>query len=289
MRRVCRGTCKLCKREYLFATTILPPVKERYTGKCGITKVPLRYTFSYKVVGGGPSLYGALPWQVAIYNTRGEHTCGGVLISDQHIVTAAHCFKTDRMRESYVVKLGKYHRKMAKRDRGELVVKLEEISVHPEYNDYANNNDIALLKLIEPVEFTNFIRPICLPNPLTELKVNMRGLISGWGDTKDASNRNDVLQQVDVRLIEMKTCDRWMSSVRGGGSVLTDNMFCAGFSSGGKDACQGDSGGPLIIEEDGRHTLVGVISWGYGCARKNSPGVYTKVGNYLHWLQGNMK
>jgi len=168
------------------------------------------------------------------------------------------------------------------------MVRIRKIFVHERYDDKPNNNDIALIMLKDPVQYTDYIRPVCLPDVRSSIITGQTALVTGWGETKDRYNRNNVIQKVDVRIISSKQCNRWMSAITSEPDTITQNMVCAGYKVGGKDACQGDSGGPLIVEQsEGRHVLIGIVSWGFGCAKKNRPGVYTKIQNYIEWI--NMK
>uniref|UniRef100_A0A8D0H3T6 Peptidase S1 domain-containing protein n=1 Tax=Sphenodon punctatus TaxID=8508 RepID=A0A8D0H3T6_SPHPU len=131
-----------------------------------------------------------------------------------------------------------------------------------------------LIKLAKPARFNAFVQPIPIANscPVT----GEQCLVSGWGNLLTSGVKYpDLLQCLDVPILSDSTC---RSSYPG---RITSNMFCAGYTAGGKDSCQGDSGGPLVCNGE----LTGVVSWGIGCAQKNNPGVYTTVCNYRSWIE----
>lgn len=291
MTRTCKFSCGICGNR----NSIKKKVQQkqtlqqvRYNGECGNPKYKLRYLFQHRIVGGTPATYGTVPWQVAIFTRQNMSHCGGVLIGNKKIITAAHCFKKGTKPFQYKVYLGKYHQSLSENDAGEKMVRIRKIFVHERYNDKPNNNDIALIMLKEQVHYNDYIRPVCLPDVKSSIITGQTALVTGWGETKNRFNRNNVIQKVDVRIISSKQCNRWMSAITSEPDTITNNMVCAGYKVGGKDACQGDSGGPLIVEQsEGRHVLIGIVSWGFGCAKKNRPGVYTKIQNYIDWI--NMK
>ena len=155
--------------------------------------------------------------------------------------------------------------------------------IHPYFNIWSFENDIALLKLTAPVKFRKHILPICLPEDDSDTFVGENATVSGWGalDFKNGSDPN-LLQQVNVTVIENDLCESWMGEV---GQRISDGMLCAGFKEGGKDACQGDSGGPLTLKRHGRNQLIGIVSWGYKCGSPYAPGVYTRVSKYVEWVR----
>jgi len=291
MARTCKFSCGLCGNNKSTKKKVQkkPTVQlNKYNGECGNPKYKLRYLFQHRIVGGTPATYGTVPWQAAIFNRQNTSHCGGVLIDRRKIITAAHCFKSGTKPYQYKIYLGKYHQSLSERDAGEKMVRIRKIFVHERYDDKPNNNDIALIMLKDPVQYTDYIRPVCLPDVRSSIITGQTALVTGWGETKDRYNRNNVIQKVDVRIISSKQCNRWMSAITSEPDTITPNMVCAGYKVGGKDACQGDSGGPLIVEQsEGRHVLIGIVSWGFGCAKKNRPGVYTKIQNYIEWI--NMK
>ncbi|XP_021966516.1 trypsin-1 isoform X2 [Folsomia candida] len=169
---------------------------------------------------------------------------------------------------------------------GTLRIDVEEIIMHAEYDRNKIKNDIALLKLSQPVDIVNTIRPVCLPADSSESYDNEKAIVAGWGATEQGGSVSSTLQKVVVPIIPNKVCN-WRTLYLG---QITDTQICAGeLSSGGKDSCQGDSGGPLVVNrgENGQKLLVGVVSFGFGCARPFAPGVYTRVSKYPEWIVEN--
>ncbi|XP_051896059.1 ST14 transmembrane serine protease matriptase b isoform X2 [Pristis pectinata] len=235
-----------------------------------------------RIVGGMDAEIGEWPWQVSLHFKKLGSTCGASVISNNWLVSAAHCFQDFQgTRYSdpghWVAYLG-LHVQHKLSDR---VVKenIKRIIVHEKYNPQMFDNDIALLELAHPVTFTSVIQPICLPDASHDFPVGKSTWVTGWGKTSESGPVATVLQKAEIRIIKRKVCDNLLSS------AVTSHMLCAGYLSGGIDACQGDSGGPMSsVEENGKVFLAGIVSWGDGCARKNKPGVYTKVSNYRQWI-----
>ncbi|KAJ8684425.1 hypothetical protein QAD02_020217 [Eretmocerus hayati] len=245
--------------------------------ECGIrTQVPSQA----RIVGGGSSSAGSWPWQVALYK-EGDYQCGGALINDKWIVSAAHCFY--RSQDDYwVARLGATRRGSFPGPY-EQIIRLDYIILHPEYVDSGFINDISLLRLERPVSFSDYVRPVCLPS--SEPKSGRSCTVTGWGQLFEIGRIfPDTLQEVELPLISTEECRRktlFLPLYR-----ITSGMLCAGVRDGGRDACLGDSGGPLVCSEpDNRYTLHGITSNGYGCGRPGSPGVYTKVWHYVSWIE----
>uniref|UniRef100_A0A182W3L9 Vitamin K-dependent protein C n=1 Tax=Anopheles minimus TaxID=112268 RepID=A0A182W3L9_9DIPT len=152
---------------------------------------------------------------------------------------------------------------------------------HRSFDQNSYNNDIALLKLRKPVEFTKTIRPVCLPKERSE-PAGQLGTVVGWGRTSEGGTLPALVQHVDVPILTLDQC----RSMKYRASRITSNMLCAG--KGKQDSCQGDSGGPLLIRNGDKHEIVGIVSWGVGCGRAGYPGVYTRVARYLPWLRANL-
>ncbi|XP_037804514.1 transmembrane protease serine 9-like isoform X2 [Penaeus monodon] len=230
-----------------------------------------------RIVGGFETEVNEYPWMVSLVNgAQLYHFCGGSIISDEWVVTAAHC--AVGMSNSDWVLYGD-HNLYITSDAAAMATNIAEIKIHPDYNSNTYDNDIALLKLANAIEFPddNRIAPVCLPTA-GEMYANVDATITGWGAQEQGGSTSAVLYEVTVPTMTNAACDTMYSG------QITANMICAGVPEGGKDSCQGDSGGPMIVEENGKWKLVGVVSWGYGCAQPNSPGVYARVTQYLNWI-----
>ncbi|XP_031529550.1 serine protease 1 [Vicugna pacos] len=218
-----------------------------------------------KIVGGYTCAKNSVPYQVSL--NSGYHFCGGSLINSQWVVSAAHCYKS-----SIQVRLGEYNINVV--EGNEQFISASKIIRHPSYNSNTLDNDIMLIKLKSAATLNSRVASVSLPTSCAS--AGTKCLISGWGNTKSSgSSTPDLLQCLDAPILSSSAC----SSAYPG--QITSNMICVGFLEGGKDSCQGDSGGPVVC--NGK--LQGVVSWGYGCAVKGKPGVYTKVCNYVSWIQ----
>ncbi|XP_038670274.1 anionic trypsin-1-like [Scyliorhinus canicula] len=223
-------------------------------------------TSDEKIVGGYECSPHGVPWQVSL--DMGYHGCGGSLISDRWVISAAHCWYNP-----YYLKVLLGAHSLTAHAATEQLIRVESIYWNQKYDYQTLDNDIMLVKLERPVMMTDSIRPVQLPTecplPYTQC------VVSGWGNIySDSVFMPDALRCVKVPLMNDAACK---SAYPG---LITSNMICAGYMEGGKDACNGDSGGPLVC--DG--ILQGIVSWGRGCALKDSPGVYTKVCAFLPWI-----
>ncbi|XP_075892493.1 transmembrane protease serine 5 [Nelusetta ayraudi] len=234
-----------------------------------------------RIIGGVEAALGRWPWQVSLYYSN-RHTCGGSIITSQWVVTAAHCVHNYRLPQvsSWVVYAGIVTRSSAKmaQHTGHAV---EKIIYNVDYNHRSHDGDIALMKLRTPLNFSDTIRPVCLPQYNHDLPGGTQCWISGWGYTQpEGVHSPDTLKEAPVPIISTKRCN---STCMYNGEI-TSRMLCAGYTEGKVDACQGDSGGPLVCQDESVWRLVGVVSWGTGCAEPNHPGVYTKVVEFLGWI-----
>ena len=233
-----------------------------------------------RVVGGMEAAVNEWPWQVALRLVKDKNiTCGGALVSPDWVVTAAHCLQSIPNTDVFYVTVGDYTRDESSVNPFRVAVSVVQMVTHPQFDSLTVDNDIALLRLSRSLEYTPGVAPVCLPCGLTEKTLlHRKGTVTGWGTTAAQGNVSRVLREVELPLLTTKECQQYLSS------AVTSNMLCTYME--GKDACQGDSGGPLTCTNaDGHYSLVGVVSWGYGCAAASSPGVYTKVTNYIDWIQ----
>ncbi|XP_032858988.1 transmembrane protease serine 9 isoform X3 [Tyto alba] len=243
---------------------------------CGLTTA---LAFS-KIVGGSTAARGEWPWQVSLWLRRKEHKCGAVLIADRWLLSAAHCFDIYSDPKMWVAFLGT---SFLSGIDGKME-KIFRIYKHPFYNVYSLDYDVALLELNMPIQFSNTIKPICLPDNSHIFHEGARCFITGWGSTKEGGLMSKHLQKAAVNMIGDQACKKFYPV------QISSRMVCAGFPQGTVDSCSGDAGGPLACKEpSGKWFLAGITSWGYGCARPYFPGVYTKVTAVQGWIAQNLK
>ncbi|NWW33262.1 TMPS5 protease, partial [Panurus biarmicus] len=239
-----------------------------------------------RVVGGTDVAPGRWPWQVSVCQGS-QHRCGGSVLAPEWILTAAHCVhraapvplgSRQLPAPAWLVFAGIVTHGSLQPEAG---VPVREIIAHPLYNDSSLDYDIALMRLQVPLNFSGAIRAVCLPPSPQDLLQGTQCWVSGWGyTTPDQAQVAGTLKEALVPLIGTRRCNS--SCVYKG--ELTARMLCAGHLQGHVDACQGDSGGPLVCWDGSMWRLVGIVSWGQGCAEPNHPGVYTNVAQLLPWI-----
>ncbi|KAG9466964.1 hypothetical protein GDO78_015824 [Eleutherodactylus coqui] len=249
---------------------------------CGKEMLPLN------IVGGESSAPGEWPWQVSLQINGNAH-CGGSLITDFWVLTAAHCFQMPLETSAYTIYLGAYQLSDLQNPETESRT-AEKIIVHPDFTNEGSSGDIALVKLGNPVNFTTSIRPVRLPSEAVRLSEGTLCWATGWGSVEEnvPLAAPKTLQKVEVALIDNGQCETMYQSDAASTlsySHIQEDMICAGYQEGKKDSCQGDSGGPLLCKWNGVWLQLGITSWGNGCAMANYPGVYTRVQHYQSWLQ----
>jgi len=256
-------------------------------------------TFEVKIINGKPAELGAYPWMANIgYVSRAgqepQWLCAGSLITDQHVITAAHCLdpKILQARRSWTpttIRLGELDLDPKVVDNATPTdFAIEKIDFHQQYDNDKKVNDIGLIKMKTKAKYTDLIRPICLPPPefFENDFTGWYSVVAGWGKTNIATSSTKLLE-AEVEIKDIDNCRRNITTVLRT-AVIDRRVICA--SSPGKDSCQGDSGGPLMFfrkirtGKPGNMFLMGIVSYGYKCAEEGYPGVYTRLSQYMNWL-----
>ncbi|ETN71027.1 trypsin [Necator americanus] len=232
-----------------------------------------------RLVGGIEADAHSWPWVIQLIY-RGVHRCGGALIDEEFVVTAAHCFARSRNPAMYRVHVGGH-----KSGSGRAHF-IKNLSTHSLFNVvWPSSYDVAVLRIAPPVKLneTNTARTICMPSlpPMP----NKLCVVAGWGMTKENGRRSEVLREIHVPILPFTQCNNLAHYA---GRVHLPSMLCAGYTQGIVDSCQGDSGGPLMCANMGRWEVHGLVSWGIGCGRPGNPGVYSNVHAALPWIQLEM-
>jgi secreted trypsin-like serine protease len=251
--------------------------------KCGVPAIKPDVTTN--IVGGKDAIPYSWPWQAALHykrnGGRGSFNAGGTLISKQWVMASAKTVLWSN-ETNIVVTLGVFNI-TNRNEPGQRIVNVTQLVLHPKFNDAWDSWDVALLKLSEPVEFTDHISPICLPATQGEaLPAEGTSIfLTGWGYTEQAGYYSDTLKQVSVPIVSQDKCNKnW-------GTLFDAEVnFCTGLDEGGKEACYADGGGPVqIADAAGTWKQVGITSAFSGCAEKNNWGLKSKVSAYLDFIK----
>ena len=234
------------------------------------------------IVGGDDANISDYPYQAAMLGEGWGNNyyayCGASVINEYWVLTAAHCMVGENA-PTTAVRVGNSNSYA----QGGQTYDVAEIISHPNYNSNTMNNDIALIRLEDPIQFSNNVQPVLLVcDQQVELGVEDVGQtswITGWGEDEGTANNPNQLQVVDVPITASSNY----------GNQIDPDMIMAGYSNGGYDSCQGDSGGPMVVlaTDESTYLQVGIVSWGYGCAEAGYPGVYARVSYFLDWICTN--
>ncbi|XP_058981227.1 uncharacterized protein LOC101898442 [Musca domestica] len=241
-----------------------------------------------RIVGGTNASPNEFPWIAVIFKS-GKQFCGGSLITNNHVLTAAHCVArmTSWDVAAMTVHLGDYNIR-TDYEVQHISRRVKRLVRHKGFDFSTLHNDIAILTLSEPVKFTKEIQPICLPTSPTQQRSSYSGQIAtvaGWGSLRENGPQPSILQKVQIPIWNNAECAAKYGRAAPAGII--ESMVCAGQAA--KDSCSGDSGGPMIVNEGGRFVQVGIVSWGIGCGKGQYPGVYTRVTSLLPWIYKNIK
>lgn len=255
---------------------------------------------SIRIINGQPITVDQAPWQVALLHASvpnddyNAQFCGGSILSADWIITAAHCVVDNNGAavSPASVEVGAGITTLGSPNVTRFEV--SQVVVHPEYNSATTNNDIAVLELASPLTLDGTTKQaIVMPDPAALgagwPAANTTALVSGWGNTSTNGSSFPVQLQAATVNVLTNPADTACGSYPDpwGSAYVNTTMLCAGYlTPPTKDSCQGDSGGPLAVNNNGTHYLAGIVSWGYGCANPDYPGIYTRVSNYKNWIDG---
>ncbi|XP_076343524.1 clotting factor G beta subunit-like isoform X2 [Tachypleus tridentatus] len=271
--------------ENVTGTSVTSRVRRGINEKhCGFRPIAAR------IIKGRIATPHSWPWMVGIFHVNPHRfLCGGSIINKGFVVTAAHCLVTpfgNRQNYSIFVRVGVHNI-----DNSGTNYQVDKVIVHKDYRYGSHYYDIGLILLSEQIKYNYKVQPVCIPE-LNQPHVNLdkkKVVVIGWGVTERANEKYNVLRELELPVVTNEQCNKSyqtlpFSNLNQG---ITNDMICAGYQEGGKDSCQGDSGGPLMYHDPttGRVKLIGVVSFGYGCARPNIPGVYTRLSSYVNWFQ----
>uniref|UniRef100_A0A3P9KZ44 Zgc:92313 n=1 Tax=Oryzias latipes TaxID=8090 RepID=A0A3P9KZ44_ORYLA len=242
-----------------------------------------------RIVGGMDAKEGAWPWQVDIQTKTEGHICGGSIITQNWVLSAAHCFPKTHDVGNYIVNVGRYQTQS--NNLHESSHSVSRVVIPSSYVESYKGQDVALVQLSTPITWSDYASPVCLPSSDTVFSTDMQCYVTGWGNTKEdvPLSRPGTLQEVKVPIISQSSCQAmYLSDPTEQVDILSD-MICAGYQTGGKDSCQGDSGGPLVCPmTNGTWVQAGVVSFGIGCAQQNKPGVYARLTTFSSFIKNNV-
>jgi len=240
----------------------------------------LRPVAGGKIVGGSQAKVGDWPWSCSLLS-NGRHICGGSLINDEWVLTAAHCISST-VASTYSFVCGVHDRNNL--ENWVKTFRVIQIVKHENYNSRLIQNDIAILKIsVSAFPYTDYIMPACYPQT-TDTYAGKTSWATGWGSTSSGGQVTRYHMEVQMPILTDAACK---SKFGGANNMLNEvTQICAGVTGANKDTCQGDSGGPLVSKHDNNlWYLIGATSWGYGCG---DGGVYTRNSAFRNWVLSKM-
>ncbi|KAL0850908.1 hypothetical protein ABMA28_006817 [Loxostege sticticalis] len=232
-----------------------------------------------KIVGGTETSVNQYPEVASLlysyYGVSFSQACGGSILNSRSILTAAHCVEGDAPR-NWRIRVGSSYA-----NSGGSVHQVGTIITHSNYNSNTHDNDVAILRSATTIIYSTLVQQSTIAGSSYILGDNQPVWAIGWGTTSSGGSASERLRHVQVWAVNQAVCKQRYAQA---GNTVTDNMLCSGWLDvGGRDQCQGDSGGPLFHNK----VVVGICSWGRGCAQAYYPGVNTRVSRFTPWIQAN--
>ncbi|XP_062410630.1 granzyme K [Sardina pilchardus] len=261
----------MCTQGSVLLTGLLICIWSAFTDGAGVS-----------IVGGKEVKAHSKPWMVSVQRSQ-QHVCGGVLIQDQWVLTAAHCSMSFPSLGDVTVLLGAHS---LKKEKNTIRVGIERCEIPQTFNEKTKADDIMLIKLKDKVKVKKEkVKPFKLPKSYKDILPKTKCQVIGWGVTDPKVQKpkpSDTLRGVEVAIIDRDYC----ACLYNKNLVITEDMLCAGNKNPKHDACQGDSGGPLECNKN----LVGLVSGGTGCGDPKKPGVYTRLSEkHVSWIKNIIK
>ncbi|XP_046959464.1 trypsin, alkaline A-like [Vanessa cardui] len=243
--------------------------------------VAVASTTAKRIIGGSVTSIDRYPFGAALIRSSSGtgtfwHTCGGSIINNRAVLSAAHCFHLQQTMNQWRVRVGSTYA-----SSGGVVHTTNIFLIHPSYDRFTVDYDVAILRINGEFSFNNNVRPGRIAGPNYNLADNQAVWAIGWGLIDVSGPSSEQLRHVQIWTVNQEICRSRYAMI---GRVITDSMLCAGWLDvGGRDQCQGDSGGPLLHND----VIVGICSWGEECALPYYPGVNGRVSRFSSWIQNN--
>ncbi|KAM4614367.1 chymotrypsin A-like [Discoglossus pictus] len=243
--------------------------------ECGVPAITPVVSDYNRIINGEDAVPHSWPWQVSLQDRTRFHFCGGSIINELWVITAAHC---SVIPNSDVAVLGEHSRVSDEEDIQ--TIDIVKFIIHPEYSSSVSA-DVALVKLKSPAVIQPHVSPVCLAFERDVFPENLKCITTGWGRPSTGSFASaTILQQVALPIVGEDACkQQW-------GSSVTESMICAGAA--GASSCHGDSGGPLVCQVGGSWHLVGIVSWGSSSCNIKLPAVYARVSYVRQWVDNTI-